>query len=117
KAPALARVGCAWPAGLAPPLRPGPATPTSNPELQAELTQQLGQAAALCGDGGLTLRQKILAAAHALREGRPVEAGRLQLEARDFCLDAGLFRETTLLEMILASYLLAANQRSRALAA
>jgi hypothetical protein len=113
RSPASARVGAAWPRGVVPPERPGSAAPAlSEPD---EVARALGPQAQLCGEPGAALQHQIIGAAQAVREGRAAEGIRLQMEARDACRRAGLGRESILLELVLASYVVAAGERRKAI--
>jgi tetratricopeptide (TPR) repeat protein len=101
-APSHALLGAAWPRGVTPPPR-RKRRDAAGPPVDAE--KIVGPAIALAGPAGPELRARILGAALAVREGRGPEAVRLQREARDLCLDAGLTREGTILEVVLGSYL------------
>jgi len=111
-APGPAQVGAAWPRGVTPPPRKGRPTPSPS-QVEAAL-REAGIPPGIAGEPGRQLRQKVLLAAQALRQ-KKVEAIRLQREARDLCLQAGLIRETVLMELILASYLTHLGQPAKAL--
>jgi tetratricopeptide (TPR) repeat protein len=100
---------------VAPPPRPGEARPLSTPQRE-ELARQMNVAPALLDpEFQRTLRHKVFSAAHALREGKPVQAVQEQREARDLCLAAGLDREAVSLELVLGGYVLQAGQHAQAL--
>ena len=111
-APGPAQAGAAWPRGVVPPPRKGKSTP-SPAQVEAAL-REAGIAPGIAGESGRQLRQKVLLAAQALRQ-KKVEAIRLQREARDLCLGAGLIRESVLMELILASYLAHLGQPAKAI--
>lgn len=112
EAPGPAQAGAAWPRGVVPPPRKGKPNP-SPAQVEAAL-REAGVSPGLAGEGGRQLRQKLLLAAQALRQ-RKVEAIRLQREARNLCLQAGLSRESVLMELMLASYLTHLGQPANAL--
>jgi tetratricopeptide (TPR) repeat protein len=111
-APGPAQVGAAWPRGVVPPRRIG--QPSPSPDRVEASLKELGIAPGIAGEPGRQLRQKVLLAAQALRKGK-VEAIRLQREARDLCLQAGLTREALLMDLVLAGYLTHLKQPAMAL--
>ncbi|MBX3276144.1 MAG: hypothetical protein KF729_38180, partial [Sandaracinaceae bacterium] len=66
---------------------------------------------ALLGGSLRLLRAEVLRGALALRRGDPIAAARCQGRAASAANGAGLEREATLMEMVMASYLVAAEQR------
>jgi hypothetical protein len=64
--------------------------------------------------GGAQLKQLVLTAALALREGRSVDAVSTQARAAALCAEMEMPREQILNLHVLASYVLAANQRHKA---
>ena len=111
-APGPAQVGAAWPRGVVPPPRKGKPAPSPG-QVEAAL-KEAGIAPGMAGEAGRQLRQKVLLAAQALRQ-KKVDAIRLQREARDLCVEAGLRRESVLMELILASYLAHLGQPAKAI--
>ncbi|MFL5346269.1 MAG: hypothetical protein ACJ8AT_15885 [Hyalangium sp.] len=107
-------IGAAGPR-VAPPPRKGAPAPMSAAQRE-EMARELKVAPALLEPGfQQSLRLKVLAAAHALREGRPVQAVQEQREVRDLCLNAGLNREAVTMELILGGYVLQAKHPAQAL--
>ena len=109
-APLQAQMGFAAP-NVAPPPRPGKPAGT---ELPKELAALLGPSAALSGEAGAEVRRNVYAAAHALQTKRGDEAVRHQRAAADTCFALGLEREGSILELVLAAYLLQLQQAKAA---
>lgn len=61
------------------------------------------------------LRLLVLSAASAMAEGNPLEALRLQRQARDFCATEGLVREAVVNELVLGGYVVQAGSPERAI--
>jgi tetratricopeptide (TPR) repeat protein len=108
-----ARMGAAWPKGVVPPSRVEYPVVTQA-ELEATLAQA-GVAVPAAAKVGQTLGLKVLRASQAMRQRRDADAVRLQREARDLCLENGLIRDGVVMELILASFLVAMERRDEAL--
>lgn len=111
-APAPAQTGAAWPKGALPPGAAGSNARRS--AAVASVAASLGLPAALFTGALRDLRNHVLRGAVALRRGDPVAAARCQGQAAKAAAAAGMDREATLMEMVLASYLVAAEQRGLA---
>ena len=109
-APLQAQMGFAAP-DVAPPPRPGKPTGTALPK---ELAALLGPSAALYGEAGAEVRRNVYAAANALQTKRGDDAVRHQRAAADTCFALGLEREGSILELVLAAYLLQLQQAKAA---
>jgi tetratricopeptide (TPR) repeat protein len=99
-------------AGMAGPRQPPP--PRVRTASDAAVAQQALTAAgvpAAFGDQAVMqqLRVATLEAALAFQSGRPADAVRSQVQARDICVQAGLTKESLVMELVLASYLLQAG--------
>jgi len=112
-APAAAQGGGAWPEGALPPGSEGRAQRRG--AAVASVAASLGLPAGLFTHAARDLRAQVLRGALALRRGDPAAAARHQSWAAQAAVKAGLDREATLMEMVLASYLVAAEQRGLAL--
>lgn len=108
-APAFAQRGGAWPKGALPPGSAGRAERRS--AAAAAVAASLGLPAALFGHALRDLRNQILRGGLALRRGDPLAAVRYQSQAAKAAIAAGLGRESVLMEMLVATYLVAAEQR------
>ncbi len=111
-APSFAQNGAAWPKGALPPGSAGRAERRS--ASVAAIAASLGLPAGLFGHALRDLRNQVLRGALALRRGDPIAAARHQGQAAKAAMAAGLDREATLMEMLVASYLVAAEQRGMA---
>jgi tetratricopeptide (TPR) repeat protein len=102
--------GAAGPPELAPPRKGGAAALTPAP------AQEAGLPAALA-DASLThrLRALMLGAARSMRDGDAAEAARRQREGQTLCLDAGLARESVVMELVLGGYALQSGAHANAL--
>jgi len=84
-----------------------------SPEASEFLTNNLGPAAALLGEGGARLRRRVAGAALAMQESRFDDALKLQSEAVKQCADAGLVQHAYILEFTLATYLFHAGDKKQ----
>jgi len=84
-----------------------------SPEESEQLTKDMGPEAALLGEGGARLRQRVLGAALAVKEQHFDKAITLQNEAIQQCTDAGLMQHAYILELTLATYLLHAGDKKQ----
>lgn len=101
-----ARVGAAWPPGVSPPERRN--RPSADPEAIDAILHKEGIDLPLAGARGGELSRAVLRGAQALRGGQALKAVLHQAKARDLCIEAGLSREATLMELVLGAYLVAA---------
>ena len=102
--------GAAGPRELPPPRK------TAAKELTPMLAKEVGLPEALA-DASVAqrLRALTLSAAHAMRDGKAADALRQQCEAQQLCLDAGLVRESLVLEIVLGGYALQGGAHRHAL--
>lgn len=108
-----ARVGAAWPSGVSPPPRPD--RPPADPEMIDELLRKEGIDLPLAGSRGTELGRAVLRGAQALRRGEAAEAVQHQARACSICIESGLAREATIMQLVLGAYLTAAGDPGRAM--
>lgn len=104
----------AWRApGAMPDVAPPPRKDQRRPATDAEL-RAVGLSPRFVNGGGVALKQLILGAALALREGRHTDAITLQARAAALCAELEMPREQVLNLHVLGGYLIAAQARPRA---
>jgi tetratricopeptide (TPR) repeat protein len=108
-----ARIGAAWPPGVSPPPRPG--WPSADPETIDALLREEGLDLPLAGARGTELGRAVLRGAQALRRGHAAQAVQHQTRACSICIESGLLREATIMQLVLGAYLVAAGDAGRAM--
>jgi tetratricopeptide (TPR) repeat protein len=107
-----ARVGAAWPPGVSPPPRRD--RPPADPQSIEDLLRKEGLDLPLAGARGNELGHAVLRGAQALRRQQAVEAVKHQSRACEICIEAGLSREATIMQLVLGAYLVVAGDVRRA---
>lgn len=112
-APAPMATGAAWPRGVIPPRRIDEPT-TDAAAVRAVTREDPDLAPPMTVAQGLALRNAVLGAALASRNGDPKAAVEQQRTAEAVCADAGLDAARIMMKMVQAAYLLQAEQPSLA---
>jgi tetratricopeptide (TPR) repeat protein len=108
------RIGAAGPSVAPPPRKDQP--PPLSAEQREATAKKLGVPVAMLDlDAMHGLQVLVLSAAAAMRDQDATRAVRLQREARDYCIDRGLERESVVNELVLAGYVLQGGSPENAL--